>query len=101
MSAFLLGLLIAGIIGGTIAYQCYSKRELVERTLRTNIKNIEYNMQMLKKETSLKIEQLSVELKKTKESNRKAFDDLERLGTEKNYLTKQLAECQRRLAEEQ
>jgi peptidoglycan hydrolase CwlO-like protein len=101
MSLFFLGFLIAGIIGGTIAYNCYTKRESTERTLRTNIHNLEYNLTMIKKESEVKVEQLNNELKKAKEENKRAISDIDMLSKDISSLKKQLAECHRRLQAEE
>lgn len=100
MSSFLLGMMIAGIVGGSIAYNCYAKREVIEKTLRHSIQNLEYNITMVKKEAQLRLDQMDLELKKTKESSRKTFTDLEQLTAKYGLVKSELDECQRRLRED-
>jgi septal ring factor EnvC (AmiA/AmiB activator) len=99
MASFLLGFMIAGILGGTFIYSCYSKREITEKRLRQNIGNLEHNLEMIKKESELRTEQMNKELIKTKEQNKKAFADLDVLMRDVASLKKQLSDCQQRLEE--
>ena len=99
MSAFLLGILIAGLVGGTIAYNCYTKREAVERSLRVNIQNLEHNITVVRKESELKLSQKENELNRAKEQNKKAMADIDMLTKDNDSLRHQLAECKKRLEE--
>ncbi|MCP5103074.1 MAG: hypothetical protein GY950_06840 [bacterium] len=97
MAGFFLGVLLAGLVGGTVAYNCYTKREAVERSLRTNIKNLEHNLSIVKKETAVKVEQLNNEIKKAKDNNNKAINDIDMLNKDINSLHTQLADCKKKL----
>jgi hypothetical protein len=99
MSAFLLGILIAGLIGGTIAYNCYTKREAIERSLRVNIQNLEHNISIVKKESELKLSQKEIELNRATDQNKKAMADIDMLTKDNDSLRNQLTECKRRLDE--
>lgn len=99
MSLFLLGILISGLLFGTIAYNCYTKREAVERGLRTNIANLEHNISVVKKEMKIVKNQLEDEVKKVKEQNKKAFMDIDMLTKDNDSLRRQLAECEKKLKE--
>lgn len=99
MAGFFLGVLLAGLVGGTVAYNCFSKREIVERSLRTNIKNLEHNLAIVKKESQVKVEQLNIEIKKAKDNNNKAISDIDRLNKDINSLHAQLADCKKKLEE--
>jgi len=99
MAGFLLGFLISGLVGGTLIYNCYNKRELTEKKLRQNIANLEHNLQMLKKETEVRVDVLNRELIKTKEQNKKAFSDIDVLHKDLTNLNKQLTDCRQRLEE--
>ncbi len=98
-SSFLLGFLIAALIGGTVAYNCYSKREIIERKLRQNIRNLEHNLAILKKESQLRVEQLDAEVQKYKEQNRKAYQDIDMQSKDINSLKRQLLDCHKKLQE--
>lgn len=99
MSAFLLGVLIAGLVGGTIAYNCYTKREAVERSLRVNIQNLEHNMIVVKKEAEVKLSQKDLELARAREQNKKAMADIDMLTKDNDSLRNQLADCKKKLEE--
>lgn len=99
MSAFLLGILIAGLIGGTIAYNCFTKREAVERSLRVNIQNLEHNISVVRKESELKVSQKDNELNRARDQNKKAMADIDMLTKDNDSLRSQLAECKKRLEE--
>jgi uncharacterized protein YneF (UPF0154 family) len=99
MAGFLLGFLIAGLIGGTFVYNCYNKREITERRLKQNCTNLEHNLQMIRKESELRVEGLNKELIKNKEHCRKAFADIDILHRDLASLRKQLDDCQSRLEE--
>lgn len=99
MQAFLLGILIAGLVGGTIAYNCYTKREAVERSLRTNIKNLEHNIVVVKKEAEVKVNQMDTELARAKNQNKKAVADIDMLTKDNDSLRNQLADCKRKMEE--
>jgi len=97
MGPFLLGFLIAAIIGLTLVYNCYSKREIVEKKMKQNIANLEHNLRILQKENELRIEQLTVELKKAKDENRKSMTTIEVLQRDLDKERKELAECKEQL----
>ncbi len=99
MQAFLLGILIAGLVGGTIAYNCYTKREAVERSLRVNIKNLEHNMAVIKKESEIKANQLDTEIARQKNQNKKAMADIDMLNRDNASLRDQLADCKKKIEE--
>ncbi|MCP5046302.1 MAG: hypothetical protein GY940_03965 [bacterium] len=99
MASLLLGFMIAGLIGGSVVYSCYNKREMTEKRLRQNIGNLEHNVNMIRKESELRLEQLNKELVKTKEQNKKAFADMDVLMRDVTSLKKQLFDCQSRLEE--
>jgi hypothetical protein len=99
MAGFLLGFLIAGLIGGSLVYNCYNKREITERRLKQNVTNLEHNLAMIRKESELRIEGLNKELIKTKEQSRKAYADIDLLHRDLTSLKKQLQDCQSRLEE--
>jgi hypothetical protein len=61
MAAFLMGFLIAGLIGGTLLYKCYDKREIAEKKLRQKIANLEHNLEMIRRNSELQIERLKRE----------------------------------------
>ncbi len=97
MAGFLLGLLISGLVGGIVVYNCYSKREITEKKLRQNISNLEHNLNMIRKESEIRVDQLNKTLLKTKEQNKKAFSDIDILHKDLNSLTRQLSDCRQRL----
>lgn len=97
MAGFLLGLLISGLAGGIVVYNCYSKREITEKKLRQNVANLEHNLNMIRKESEIRAEQLNKALLKTKEQNKKAFSDIDILHKDFSSLTKQLNDCRERL----
>lgn len=99
MQAFLLGVLLAGLVGGTIAYNCYTKREAVERSLRTNITNLEHNIAVVKQEAEVKVNQMDTELARQKNQNKKAMADIDMLNRDNTSLRDQLADCKRKLEE--
>lgn len=99
MSLLLLGLLISGLIFGSIAYNCYMKREAVERSLRKNIETLEHNIAVIKKESAIALDKLDTELKKTRESNKKAYNDIDMLSKDVNSLKGQLEDCEKKLRE--
>jgi septal ring factor EnvC (AmiA/AmiB activator) len=99
MGPFLLGFLLAGLVGVTLVYGCYNKREITERKLRQNIQNLEHNVKMITKESEIAIEQLEVELKKTKDENRKCSAKLEVVTNDFHSVREQLEACKRQLAE--
>ena len=97
MGPFLLGFLIAAIVGLSLVYNCYNKREQTERKLKQNISNLEHNLRVLQKENELRIEQLTVDLKKAKDENRKSMSTIEIMQRELDTLKTQLEECQEQL----
>ncbi len=99
MAGLLLGFLIAGLIGGSFIYRCYEKRESTEKKLRQNVANLEHNVEMLRKESEIRIETMNKELIKTKEQNKKAFADNDLLQRDCMSLQKQLDDCRNRLEE--
>ncbi len=99
MAAFFLGILISGVIAGSIAYNCFTKREVIERSLRTNIENLEYNVTVLKKESELKIDLLNADVKKAKEESKKHISHIDTLDRDIKSLRKQLEECKKALAD--
>lgn len=99
MGAFLLGFLLAGLVGVTLVYGCYNKREITERKLRQNLQNLEHNLAMIKKESELTIDQLEGELKKTKDENRKFSAKLEVVTNDFHSVREQLEACKRQLSE--
>ncbi len=99
MAGFLLGFLIAGLIGGSLIYNCYNKREITERRLKQNVTNLEHNLEMTRKESELRVEGLNKELIKSKEQSRKAYADIDLSHRDLNSLKKQLQDCQSRLEE--
>lgn len=99
MQAFLLGVLLAGLVGGTIAYNCYTKREAVERSLRTNITNLEHNIAVVKQEAEVKVNQMDTELARQKNQNKKAMADIDMLNRDNASLREQLADCKTKLEE--
>ena len=99
MGPFLLGFLFSGLIGITLVYNCYSKRELTEKKLRQNIGNLEHNMEMLRKENELRVEQLTVDLKKSRDQHQKSISTIDIKQREINNLKEQLEECKQRLEE--
>lgn len=99
MTTFFLGVLLAGLVGGTFAYNCYGKREIVERSLKSSIANLEYNLDVIKQESELKVTQLTNDLKRSKEDHRKSINDIDLLNKDINSLKRQLAECKKALAE--
>ncbi|MCP4217399.1 MAG: hypothetical protein GY765_22340 [bacterium] len=99
MAAFFLGVLLGGLVFGTIAYNCYGKREIVERSLRGNIETLEYNIAVLRKESELKIETLEGNVIKAKEDNKKAVKDIDMLNKDITSLKKQLEQCKKELEE--
>jgi hypothetical protein len=99
MGPFLLGFLISGLIGITLVYNCYSKREITEKKLRQNINNLEHNMEMQRQEFELRIEQAHIDLKKCKEENKKSLTTIDIMQKKMNILTEQFEECKQRLEE--
>ncbi len=99
MAGFLLGFLISGLIGGSLVYNCYSKREITEKRLRQNLANLEHNLEMVRKESTLRLEQMSKEMVKTKEQNKKAYADIDVLHRDLASLKNQLDDCRKRLEE--
>lgn len=97
MAGVLLGFLVAGIIGGFFVFECYDKREVTERKLRQNVSNLEHNLDVIRKESDTLIENLNKELIKTKEQNKKAFNDIDILQRDCMSLQKQLEDCRSRL----
>jgi len=99
MGPFLLGFLVAALIGVTLVYNCYSKREITEKRLRQNIGNLEHNLDVIKKESGVKIDQLTRELKKTKEDHRRALTDIDTLQKDLTSMIRELEDCRHRLGE--
>ena len=97
MGPFLLGFLIAAVIAITLVYNCYSKREITEKKLRQNISNMEHNLNMLQKENQLRVEQLSIDLKKARDENKKSLTTIEILQRKLDVVNKDLAECKEQL----
>ncbi len=93
--AFIMGFLIAAIIGMLFTFNCYSKRELTERKMRQNF----HNLEVLRKEDELKIEQLKVELKRAREENRKFIGNIDFLHQELEQTRSELEECKQRVAD--
>jgi hypothetical protein len=99
MAEFLLGVLISAVIGATLVYNCYNKRESTEKTLRQNVGNLEHNLAIMKKESEMLSDQLETELKRVKEENRKSLAKIELMGKDMVSLRGQLDECKQRLSE--
>lgn len=99
MGAFLLGFLIAGLIGITLVYGCYNKREITEKRLRQNIANLDHNLAMITKESELKIDQLETDLKRCRDENRKSIQKIEILHKDLTTVRDQLDECKQKLSE--
>ncbi len=99
MGPFLLGVLISGLIAITLVYNCYSKRELIERKLKQDINNLEHNLAVVRKESELRIEQLEAELKRARRENKKFIASIDVMQGEISSLKEQLQECQQRLEE--
>ncbi len=99
MGSFLLGFVIALLGGVSLWYHCWSKREITEKRLRQNIHNLEHNLDMLKKESSIKIDQLTRELKKSKEEYRRAMNDIDTLQKDLTSMIRELEDCRRKLQE--
>jgi len=98
IAGFLLGILISGVIGAALVYNCYNKRESTELRLRQNVGNLEHNMAMLKKESEMKEEQLEVEIKKLKDENRKYVAKIEIMAKDLVTVRGQLDECKQQLS---
>lgn len=99
MGAFLLGFLGAGLIGVTLVYGCYNKREITEKRLRQNIANLDHNLAMIKKESELKIDQLEGDLKRCRDENRKSLSKIEIMSQDLATVRDQLEDCKQKLAE--
>ncbi|MGE5343088.1 MAG: hypothetical protein ACM3SY_16560 [Candidatus Omnitrophota bacterium] len=97
MAEFLLGILIAGVFGAGLVYNCYNKRESTEKKLRQNVGNLEHNMAILKKESEMKIDQLETEIKRLRDENRKHLSKIEIMAKDLGSLREQLEECKQRL----
>ncbi len=99
MAAFLLGFLLASLIGVTFIYNCYNKREMTEKKLRQNLGNLEHNLAMIQKESELKIDQLESEGRRLRDENKKLSSKVEILQKDFMSVKDQLDECKQRLAE--
>lgn len=99
MGSFLLGFVIALLGGISLWYHCWSKREITEKRLRQNIGNLEHNLELLKRESGIKIDQLTRELKKTKEENRRAMNDIDTLQRDLTSMIRELEDCRKKLQE--
>jgi septal ring factor EnvC (AmiA/AmiB activator) len=99
MAGFMLGFLISALVGGILIYNCYAKREITEKRLKQNVANLEHNLEMIRRESGLRVEQLNKELIKTKEHNKKAFMDIDVLHKDLRSVAKQLEDCRSRLEE--
>lgn len=99
MGSFLLGFVIATLIGVTLVYHCWSKREITEKRLRQNINTLEHNLEVIKRESEVKIDQLTRELKKTKEENRRAMSDIETFQRDLTSMIRELEDCRHKLGE--
>ena len=99
MAGFLLGFLIAGLAGGSVVYNCYAKREITEKRLKQNVANLEHNLEMIRRESELRVEQLNKELIKAKEQNKKSYMDIDVLHKDLRSVKQQLEDCRQRLEE--
>ncbi len=95
----LLGAMIAGVICSVFIYNCYNKREVVEKRLRQNIDNLEHNLTVMRKESENRSEQLESELRKLREDYKKALNKTDILQKDLSNARDQLDECRRRLSE--
>jgi hypothetical protein len=99
MTQFFLGLVISGIVGVIVAYNCYNRREIVEKRLKQNVVNLEHNLVVAKKENQLKVDQLEMELKHLKEEYKRSLGRSDILSKELETVKEQLEECRKKLAE--
>ena len=99
MGPFLLGVLISGLIAITLVYNCFHKRELIERKLKQDINNLEHNLAVVRKESELRIQQLDAELKRTRSENKKFIASIDVMQGEISGLKEQLEEGRQRLEE--
>jgi hypothetical protein len=97
MGPFLLGFMIAALVGITLVYNCYSKREMTEKKLRQNINNLEHNLSVLRKEYDIRIEQLEADLRRSKEENKKSISTIEVLQQNLTGVKADLEECKLQL----
>lgn len=99
MGPFLLGFMIAALVGITLVYNCYSKREMTEKELRQNTSSLEHNLGVLRKEFEIRIEQREADLKRAKEENKKSISTIELLQQKLTGTKEELEECKQRLEE--